>query len=394
MTAAPSLVAVVCALTFAHFAAAQMRGPLVPLYAVAHGATATGVGFIVAAHMAVAALASIPLGRASDVWGRRSLLLGGMATSAVTSLFLPLVDGELALVAVYGLAGLGVAAFTPSAMSLVGEAAAPGAAGRAYAWYATAHYGAIGVGPFLGGLAAEWWGYRAAFVASAAGAAIAFGLGVAMAVPSASGPVSRAGATFRDVRTNPKIWAGWIVAASGLLTQGVVFTFFPLLGEARGFSPAAIGLVFLVLGVANTAARVPAGWLMDRTKRAAPYAVGGVLAGSVATALLPHVTERGALLALVAVFGVVSGTAGVAIGVALAAATTPASRGLVMGGYSTAIYLGLALGSFALGPVITRHGYAVGFSTGGAAGALGALAAAALWMTAARAPSPRLRETR
>src|SRR2546428_3128257 len=38
------------------------------------------------------------------------------------------------------------------------------------------------------------------------------GLGVAMAVPSASGPASRAGATFRDVRTNPKIWAGWIVA--------------------------------------------------------------------------------------------------------------------------------------------------------------------------------------
>jgi len=394
VTAAPSPVAVVCALTFVHFTAAQMRGPLIPLYAVAHGATATGVGFIVAAHMAMAALASIPLGRASDVWGRRSLLLGGMATSAVTSLLLPLAESELALAAVYGLAGLGVAAFTPSAMSLVGDAAAPGAAGRAYAWYATAHYGAIGVGPFLGGLAAEWWGYRAAFVASAAGAALAVGLGVAMAVRPGSQPASGSGARFRDIRANPKIWAGWLVAASGLLTQGVVFTFFPLLGEATGFSPAAIGLVFLVLGVANTAARVPAGWLMDRTQRSAPYAVGGVLVGSLATALLPHVTDRGALLALVAVFGVVSGTAGVAIGVALAAATTPATRGLVMGGYSTALYLGLALGSFALGPVITRHGYAVGFSAGGAAGALGALAAAALWMTAARAPCPRLRETR
>src|SRR2546428_13439349 len=159
-----------------------MRGPLVPLYAVAHGATATGVGFIVAAHMAVAALASTPLRRASGVWGSPALLLGGMRTSAVTSRLLPLVESELALAAVYGLAGLGVAAFTPSAMSLVGDAAAPGAAGRAYAWYATAHYGAIGVGPFLGGLAAEWWGYRAAFIASAAGAALAFGLGMAMAV--------------------------------------------------------------------------------------------------------------------------------------------------------------------------------------------------------------------
>jgi len=378
VTAAISLVAVVCALTFVHFAAAQMRGPLVPLYAVAHGATATGVGFIVAAHMAVAALASIPLGRASDVWGRRTLLLAGMATSAVTSLLLTLVEGEVALAVIYGLAGLGVAAFTPSAMSLVGDAAAPGAAGRAYAWYATAHYGAIGVGPFLGGLAAEWWGYRAAFGASAAGAAIVFALGLAINVHPAH-TTSAARATFRDVRANPSVWAGWIVAASGLLTQGVVFTFFPLLGEARGLSPAAIGLVFLVLGIANTAARVPAGWLMDRTQRSAPYAVGGVLAGSVATALLPHVSESVPLLALVAVFGVVSGTAGVAIGVALAAATPPAARGLVMGGYSTALYLGLALGSFALGPVITRYGYATGFGVGAGVGAVGAAIATALW---------------
>src|SRR5438309_6418517 len=98
-----------------------MRGPLVPLYAVAHGATATGVGFIVAAHMAVAALASVPLGRASDVWGRRALLLGGMATSAVTPLMLPLVEGGVALALIYGVAGLGVAGCPPSAMALAGD---------------------------------------------------------------------------------------------------------------------------------------------------------------------------------------------------------------------------------------------------------------------------------
>jgi len=54
------------------------------------------------------------------------------------------------------------------------------------------------------------------------------------------------------------------------------------------------------------------------------------------------------------------------------------------GGYSTALYFGLGLGSFALGPVITHHGYSVGFAAGGAAGVIGALAAAVLWSTAAR----------
>jgi predicted MFS family arabinose efflux permease len=200
-------------------------------------------------------------------------------------------------------------------------------------------------------------------------------------------PSPRSSATFADVRRNASVWAGWIVSVSGLFIQGVVFTFFPLLAQDRKLSPAAIGLVFGVLGLANTVARIPAGWLVDRTRRSTPYAIGGVLLGSLATAVLPHVTDQTALLALVAVFGAVSGMAFVAIGVALGASSTPATRGLVMGGYSTSLYLGLALGSFTLGPVITRYGYVPGFAIGGATGVLGALVAALLW-AAGRVAAP------
>lgn len=333
------LLAAVCLLTFLHYVGAQMRGPILPLYAAAHGATATGVGFIVAAHMAVAAAGSIPLGRASDVWGRRPLLLGGMVVTGVTSLLLPLFEGELALMTIYGLAGFGVAAFTPSALSLVGDAAAPGRTGYAFAWYTTAHYGAIAVGPFLGGLAAQWWGYRESFVGSAIVVAAALVFGLALPAPPAPAGGPRKGARFVDIRANADVWAGWMVSVGGLTTQGVVFTFFPLLAHEWGLTPATIGLVFLVLGLANTLARFPAGWLVDRTGRCTPYAVGGVLIGSVVTALLPSAIEPAA----------------------------------------AALYLGLALGSFALGPVITHRGYSAGFLAGGAAGMLGALLAAVLW---------------
>jgi MFS family permease len=94
-----SVLAVVCLLTFLHYTAAQMRGPVLPLYAVDHGATATGVGLILGAHMIVAAVGSIPFGRASDIWGRRRFLLGGMIVSIVTSLLLPLAEDPLALMA-------------------------------------------------------------------------------------------------------------------------------------------------------------------------------------------------------------------------------------------------------------------------------------------------------
>lgn len=376
-----SVLAVVCLLTFLHYTAAQMRGPILPLYAVSHGASATGVGLILGAHMLVAAVGSIPFGRASDVWGRRRFLLGGMVVSIGTSLLLPLTQDPLALMAIYGLAGLGVAAFTPSALSLVGDAAAPGRAGHAFAWYSTAHYAAIGVGPYLGGLAAEWWGYPAAFVTSAVGVAFALIVGLVLPIRPPALPTSRSGATFTDISGNATVWAGWILSISGLLIQGVVFSFFPLLGFERGLTPAGIGLVFLVLGLANTVARLPAGWLVDRTRRPAPCAIAGVLIASVATIALPHVGGQTPLLLLVAIFGAVSGIAFVAVGVALASATTPATRGLVMGGYSTSLYLGFAVGSFALGPIITQYGYPAGFAVGGAAGVIGTVIAAVLWAT-------------
>ena len=382
----------VSALTFLHYVGAQMRAaPVLPLYAAAHGATATGVGLIIGVHMGAAAVGSIPLGRVSDVWGRRPLLLGGMALGVVTSLLLPLVEGQLALMAIYGLAGFGVAAFTPSALSLVGDAAAPGRAGQAFAWYSTAHYGAIAIGPFVGGLVANRWGYRSAFVGSAVGIAVALLGGLALPVRAAPHKSPVPGGTFADVRGNASVWAGWTLSVSGFLIQGVVFTFFPLLAHERGFTPAAIGLLFLVLGLANTLARFPAGWLVDRTGWCAPYAIGGVLVASVATAMLPHVDGQPILLAVVAIFGSVSGIAFVAISVALAASTTPAARGIVMGGYSTCLYLGLALGSFGLGPVITRHGYTVGFAAGGAAGVIGALAGALLWVQAGNFRASRIR---
>src|SRR5206468_3161140 len=113
-----------------------------------------------------AAAGSIPLGRAGDAWGRRPLLVGGMVLGVVTSLALPVAEHPAGLLAIYAIAGLGVAAFTPSALSLVGESAPRGRIAYAYGWYSTAHYGAIAVGPFVGGLVTEWWGYRPAFVVS------------------------------------------------------------------------------------------------------------------------------------------------------------------------------------------------------------------------------------
>lgn len=378
------LLALACLLTLLHYTGAHMRVPLLPLYASAHGASPADVGLIVGSHMTVAALSAIPFGLASDRWGRRVFLLGGMAVSALTSFLLPLVSSGVALMAVYGAAGLGVAAFTPSVMSLVGDAAAPGGAGRAYAWYTTALYTGFGVGPILGGLVAQRLGYRPAFVA--AGLLILAGIVLGAALTGAEGdrPRPTPRVALDEIGRNGRVWAGWIATVSGLGCWGAVLTFFPLLGRDRGLTPVEIGLVFGVQSLVNIVARVPAGWLLDRTGGRAPWIVGGLLAAAGGTVLLPWLHRAAGFVLLGAALGVAYALAFVAIGAALSEATTPATRGLAMGGYSTAIYAGLGLASVALGPVMGSRGYAAGFGLAGVGGALGTLLAGALWRGAAR----------
>lgn len=70
-------------------------------------------------------------------------------------------------------------------------------------------------------------------------------------------------------------------------------TFFPLLAVDRGISPSETGL-----------ARLPAGWLLDRTRARRPHVVGGLLAAAAGTALIPQLSRPTHLLLLGAGLGV------------------------------------------------------------------------------------------
>ena len=388
MRAEDKVLGLACLLTLLHYTGAYMRVPVLPLYATAHGASPAAVGLIMGAHMVVAAISAIPFGLASDRWGRRTLLLGGMALSALTSLLLPLVSLPPGLMVIYGAAGLGVAAFTPSVMSLVGDVAAPGAMARAYGWYTMALYAGFGLGPILGGYVAQGWGERTAFVV--AGIVIAASLAAGGMLPRVETGAARSAplAAFDQVRRNRRVWAGWTATVSGLGLWGAILTFFPLLARERGILPLEIGLVLGVQAFVNTAARVPAGWLLDRTGTRRPYVLGGLVTAALATALLPHASGRADFVLLSAVIGAAFAMTFVAVGAALSEATTPATRGLAMGGYSTAIYIGMGLASITLGPVMAGWGYAVGFGVAGATGVLGTLVTATLWGRALKPPPP------
>jgi MFS family permease len=354
-----------CLITAVHYTGAYMRVPVLPLFASAHGASPAEVGAIVAAHMGLAALTAVPFGLASDRWGRARLLFAGTLVSALTSFALAAVSSLWMLALVYAVAGLGVAAFTPAMMSLVGDAAEPGAVARAYGWYTAALYTGFGVGPILGGAATERWGERPAFLASGVITVLALALAAALIPRVPLSPRSAPRGSLGAALANPEVLACWIVTVAGIGALGTVLTFFPLLAQERGLGPAAIGLVLGVQALVNTVCRAPAGWLLDHSPVRQPYVLAGILSAGLLTASLPlaHRTEEFLLLA--AALGLALGVAFVAVGAILTEATTPATRGGAMGGYSTSIYVGFAAAAFGLGPVMGRWGYARGFAIAG-----------------------------
>ena len=365
--AAPAPVFVACALSFILYLGPYMRLPLVPLFASDLGATTVQVGMINAGFMVAAALLSLPLGLVSDRLGRKRLILSGMAISGLTSLFLLLVRTPLQVGAVYLFAGVGLACFSPSMMSYVGDVSPPHFLGRAYGWYTSSLYLGMAAGPGLGGAIADG-GFRTAFLFSAAviAAGILVGGPRMPAPPAVIRPATTdLAADFREIVGNRAVLACWTATFFSTYAWGALFAFFPLYARNAGISVTHTGLIFTCQAAANAAIRIPVGHLADRTGKRERYIVAGNLFFALCIALIG--AFRGAVPLYLLFFGIGGGmaVAFTAIGAVLSEAVPTRVRGLAMGGYNTCIYGGFAVSAATLGAVISRFGFAAGFAAAG-----------------------------
>ena len=379
--AAPAPVFVACALSFILYLGAYMRLPLVPLFASDLGATTVQVGMINAGFMVAAALLSLPLGLVSDRLGRKRLILSGMAISGLTSLFLLLVRTPLQVGAVYLFAGVGLACFSPSMMSYVGDVSPPHFLGRAYGWYTSSLYLGMAAGPGLGGAIASG-GFRTAFLFSAAviAAGILVGGPRMPAPPAVIRPATTdLAADFREIVGNRAVLACWTATFFSTYAWGALFAFFPLYARNAGISVTHTGLIFTCQAAANAAIRIPVGHLADRTGKRERYIVAGNLFFALCIALIG--AFRGAVPLYLLFFGIGGGMAAAftAIGAVLSESVPTRVRGLAMGGYNTCIYGGFAVSAATLGAVISRFGFAAGFAAAGGLCALSIVAFALLF---------------
>jgi MFS family permease len=344
-----------------------MRFPVVPLFAQTLGADTVLVGLINAAFLLAAGALSLPLGLVATRLGMKRLAGVGLLMLAASSFLLAVSSTPHQLIWIYLFSGAGLAAFGPTTMSYVAGISPPTHLGRSYGWYTTALYAGMSLGPAAGGFAAEAWGFPMVFILSGLSIFATFWV-MLFFLPRARhvmpeghhhSPMGRA--VIREAWRNLPLLGSWLATAGGCFGLGIFLTFLPLHAHAQGLTYSQIGLVFAIQGIVNAISRLPFGHLSDRVQHRSLLVIIGLL-GVVATLAGYGISRSPLHFNLCAVaMGLSMGLAFTSVAAFSVETVLPEFRGLAMGGYNSAIYLGMMVSSAGLGPIISRIGFTDGF---------------------------------
>ncbi|MGN6796924.1 MAG: MDR family MFS transporter [Gaiellaceae bacterium] len=107
---------------------------------------------------------TVPIyGRLSDVFGRKPVLLVGIAGFLVGSVLCAVAWSMVTLIIFRGLQGLAAGAILPTTTTIVGDLYEPAERGKVQGWISSVWGVSAIVGPTLGGFFAEYWTWRGIF---------------------------------------------------------------------------------------------------------------------------------------------------------------------------------------------------------------------------------------
>lgn len=134
-----------------------------PLYGRDLGLTLAEVGFTVSAFAAARVLTNVPAAILSDRVGRRLILMAGAVFAATGYVLSANADSLPALMAFRFVAGIGSGAFITVGVATVADISNPSNRGRLMSVFQWSFILGITLGPFVGGLIAQFWGLRIPF---------------------------------------------------------------------------------------------------------------------------------------------------------------------------------------------------------------------------------------
>jgi MFS family permease len=334
-----------------------------PLYARSLGADYRDLGLIGAAHGVAFAGLTIPLGRASDRFGTRTLLLFSAVAMGLATVCYLTAGGVAGLVLGKLLEAAGWAAFWPALEAWVAEEFGPRAGtamGVGYGAYAAAYV----IGTSAAGFVIEGFGLRAPFAIYLATSVAAALLLVATpmhrsAAHGAGAAAGRAGGTGRgDGGARLQRALAYTTGFVYVFGLGTVLSFMPAYGVDRGLGARAVGLLLGTYWVGRVVASLTAGRLSDRHGRRAILVPAMLLSGGGALLVAGPLGVPALFLGTLAL-GMTSGAcAPTCIGL-IADHVAPRDRGTAMGLFESACGVSFILAGFvggqaaeALGPEV------------------------------------------
>jgi len=125
---------------------------------------AVQLSWIATAYLLAVAVGLVPAGKIADIHGRKKVFAAGLGVYTLGSGAAAFVDSASLLIATRVLQGLGAAMFVTTGMAILTSIFPPNRRGRVIGIYVSAVYIGLSVGPFVGGLLTQYFGWRSIFL--------------------------------------------------------------------------------------------------------------------------------------------------------------------------------------------------------------------------------------
>ncbi len=231
---------------------------LLTLYALNLGAQPLAIGGLAAAFFALPVLLSWPMGRLSDYYGARWLLVFGIVVGAAGMLVPYFWPGLVALYVAAAMNGVSVGFVNVSMQNVVGVLSTAQNRAKNFSNFSLMNSTASFIGPLVAGLSIQYSGHAASclyivllYVVSAG--ILAWG---SKALPEGTHTKPAPGGGFREMLADAGVWK--VLAASSLIQSGQdMFQFYiPVYAHGIGMSAAAIGVVLAMFAAAGFVVRL------------------------------------------------------------------------------------------------------------------------------------------
>lgn len=308
--------------------------PIFPSFAQEIGASLSMLGSYGSASALTMLLFSLPLGRLSDRYGRRKMMIPGLALMSIVPFCYTLASSPVHLYPIRMILGLALGLTFGNGFLLMTEISDSETRNTAQGLYMTSMGIGFTVGPLIGGFTAKFYGSSYAFLISTSFGVLSLLLLYFVNEKKIKSTTKKEEQTsfFGSIR-DPKIFAGGVANFLNSLMYNAITLFFPVYGAGVGFDEAQIGTTFTARGLASTGVRLPVGSL---TKHVSAFVL--MVVGLVVSSLTIFSVSESSGLILVSVL---MGLQGVAYGVYLtsgnvyvASNSIEENRGTAMAVYS------------------------------------------------------------